>query len=100
MQYASFRPCLEGITRGDADSEERIVRNRQRLWLHLFLWDSSLSLAFGKATRFTQDDLIRNDSWCFHYLALPEDKSTTACVVLRRVSVSCFYSSARSLSLT
>jgi len=67
---------------------ERIIRNRQRLWLHLFLWDSNLSLAFGKATRFSQDYLTRDETWCFHSLATVSDLVTTACVVLRRKMVS------------
>ncbi|WVW79025.1 hypothetical protein I302_100988 [Kwoniella bestiolae CBS 10118] len=79
--------CLEDISLNNWDNVERIIRNRQRLWIHLFLWDSSLSLAFGKATRFTQDDLIRNENWCFHRLAIREDNVTTACVGLRRLLV-------------
>lgn len=71
----------------DWDVVERIIRSRQRLWIHLFLWDSSLNLAFGKATRFTQDHLIRDETWCFHRLATKGDAVTTACVNLRRLSV-------------
>lgn len=83
-QHASLASCLEDVANDDQQMVERIVRNRQRLWLHLFLWDSSLSLAFGKATRFSQDYLTRDEAWCFHSLATVHDAVTTACVVLRR----------------
>ncbi|KAL0240463.1 hypothetical protein I308_106715 [Cryptococcus tetragattii IND107] len=83
----SWTACLEGISMDDWDVVERIIRSRQRLWIHLFLWDSSLNLAFGKATRFTQDHLIRDETWCFHRLATKGDAVTTACVNLRRLSV-------------
>lgn len=85
---ADLAACLADLPSYDTAVVDRVVRNRQRLWLHLFLWDSSLSLAFGKATRFNQDSLIRNETWCFHDLATEHDKITTACVVLRRRLVS------------
>jgi hypothetical protein len=88
MQHSSLASCLETIPPADQQTIDRIIRNRQRLWLHLFLWDSSLSLAFGKATRFSQDYLTRDESWCFHPLATAYDRVTTACVVLRRRMVS------------
>jgi len=84
VRGAPLASCLEDIVEGDEQMMDRMIRNRQRLWVHLFLWDSSLSLAFGKATRFTQDYLTRDETWCFHPLATPYDRVTTACVVLRR----------------
>ncbi|GFZ43058.1 hypothetical protein JCM24511_00776 [Saitozyma sp. JCM 24511] len=86
--HASFLACFESIDLQNANQVGRIIRNRERLWIHLFLWDSSLSLAFGKATRFLQNEMIRNESWCNHPLASPEDYVTTASVVLRRRLVS------------
>ncbi|KAK1927058.1 hypothetical protein DB88DRAFT_9665 [Papiliotrema laurentii] len=80
---SSLLACLEGMPL-DEQTVDRIRRNRDRLWLQLFLLDSSLSLAFGKATRFSQDHLTRDENWCFHPLATQYDAVVTACVVLRR----------------
>ena len=87
-QDPSFAACIEGVDLSVAGALDRLARNRERLWLHLFLWDSNLSLAFGKATRFAQDDLIRNETWCYHPLASQNDRVTVACVALRRKLVS------------
>lgn len=77
-------PCFENIDVADTLLVRRVVRNRERLWLHLFLWDSNLSLAFGKSTRFVHDDVTRNEVWCFDPVAITHDAITTAMVVLMR----------------
>ncbi|WVF71066.1 hypothetical protein IAT40_005863 [Kwoniella sp. CBS 6097] len=75
---------LDNVDHTDSVQVQRIARNRERSWINLFLWDSRLSMVFGQATRLVQNDLIRNEEWSFHDLAIPEDVVTTASVALRR----------------
>ncbi|KAM0753803.1 hypothetical protein T439DRAFT_322691 [Meredithblackwellia eburnea MCA 4105] len=75
---------LEGLDVREHVIVERIIRNRQRAWLRLWLLESSISVTLGRASIFQETPLIRQDLWYSGREAIPEDYLTCAMVHLRR----------------
>lgn len=65
--------------------EARLVRNRERTWFRIVLWERAHSAARGKVTPFPENDLTRRvQDWWRHPLADPTDRYTSGFVILRR----------------
>lgn len=68
-----------------AEHEARLVRNRERTWFRLMLWERAHSAARGRVTPFPENDLTEQvESWWQHPLSDPTDRYTSAFVLLRR----------------
>ncbi|KAI1621848.1 hypothetical protein EDD37DRAFT_667713 [Exophiala viscosa] len=73
------------------DSERRKLRNCQRTWLVLFVYDRSISLQTGKPRMIERSELIESvDVWLKHDLALPMDVLLAAFVSLRLLTSDVF----------
>ncbi|KAM0755377.1 hypothetical protein T439DRAFT_375753 [Meredithblackwellia eburnea MCA 4105] len=79
---------LEGMDTNDLELLERMIRNRERFWLRFFTWEAASAVAFGRASVFVENDLIKNEQWHIHRLACVGDKETMAIVRLRRYVIS------------
>ncbi|GAA6008602.1 hypothetical protein JCM10207_007174 [Rhodosporidiobolus poonsookiae] len=66
----------------DDDTVGRLVRNRERCWLRLFLWHSAVAVSTGNAATIIEDDLLRDSNWWNHPLASPSDRITCALITL------------------
>ncbi|KAL3445830.1 hypothetical protein BJX65DRAFT_309533 [Aspergillus insuetus] len=65
--------------------QERILRNRERTWLRILLWERANSAARGRLQSFPETSLTRSvDSWWLHPLADMTDKYTSAFIILRK----------------
>ncbi|KAE8141844.1 hypothetical protein BDV38DRAFT_268136 [Aspergillus pseudotamarii] len=63
---------------------ERLVRNRERTWLRILLWERANSGASGRMNVIPETDLTRNiERWWMHPLADSTDKHTVAFILLR-----------------
>lgn len=70
----------------DNEQVRRRVRNRNRLWISLWLTDRSLSLQTGRPHTISEDDLIfRSDLWHRENFALPEDSRLVSLIKLTRI---------------
>ncbi|SNX82137.1 uncharacterized protein MEPE_00843 [Melanopsichium pennsylvanicum] len=97
-QYLGFaiRTATEvGVNRKVTPSENllgneqvaRRVRNRERLWFNLFLYDRTLSAQTGRPWTISEDRMIVQSSmWHRQDFALPEDVSLVSLIKLRRVT--------------
>ncbi|KAB8261597.1 hypothetical protein BDV32DRAFT_157921 [Aspergillus pseudonomiae] len=71
--------------REDRTHVERLVRNRERTWLRILLWERANSGASGRMNAIPENDLTRNiERWWMHPLADSTDKHTVAFIILRR----------------
>ncbi|GKZ27411.1 hypothetical protein AbraIFM66951_004199 [Aspergillus brasiliensis] len=79
------------ISQMDFSSEDlvlrqRLVRNRERTWLRIFLWERAQSAIIGRMNVFPETDLTLSiDDWGMHPLADPVDRFTVAFIHLRRI---------------
>lgn len=72
--------------------EWRLVRNRERTWFRILLWERAHSAACGKVTPFPENNLTRRvEDWWQHPLADPTDRYTCAFVILRRHLSTLYY---------
>ncbi|KAI5303088.1 hypothetical protein KEM56_000044 [Ascosphaera pollenicola] len=73
------------ILQSERELELRERRNKERIWLLLFVYDRSVSLQVGKPWMIQMDPLIRaSDTWCQHAYAVPGiDQIMSAFVQLR-----------------
>ncbi|KAK6837200.1 hypothetical protein RU639_001364 [Aspergillus parasiticus] len=75
-------------TRHDIEDQthlERLIRNRERTWLRILLWERANSGASGRMNAIPETDLTRNiEHWWMHPLADSTDKHTVAFIMLRR----------------
>ncbi|CDR99062.1 hypothetical protein [Sporisorium scitamineum] len=97
-QYLGFaiRTATEvGVNRKVTPSENllgneqvaRRVRNRERLWFNLFLYDRTLSAQTGRPWTISEDRMIVQSSmWHRQDFALPEDVSLVSLIKLRRIT--------------
>ena len=97
-QYLGFaiRTATEvGVNRTVTPSENllgneqvaRRVRNRERLWFNLFLYDRTLSAQTGRPWTISEDRMIVQSSmWHRQDFALPEDVSLVSLIKLRRIT--------------
>ncbi|KAL4755682.1 Zn(II)2Cys6 transcription factor [Aspergillus foveolatus] len=80
------RHSLEGPWTERRVYEERILRNRERTWLRILLWERANSAARGRYQSFPETSLTRSiDAWWLHPLADMTDKYTSAFIILRKV---------------
>ena len=64
---------------------ERLVRNRERTWLRILLWERANSGASGRMNAIPETNLTSNiERWWMHPLADSTDKHTVAFILLRR----------------
>ncbi|OGM49536.1 hypothetical protein ABOM_001687 [Aspergillus bombycis] len=64
---------------------QRLVRNRERTWLRILLWERANSGASGRMNAIPENDLTCNiERWWMHPLADSTDKHTVAFIILRR----------------
>lgn len=69
--------------------EQRLLRNRERTWLRILLWDRANSAACGRIQSFPETNLTRAvERWWLHPLADMTDKYTSAFICLRRALAS------------
>ena len=65
----------------------RRIRNRERLWFNLFLYDRTLSAQTGRPWTISEDRMIIQSSmWHRQDFALPEDVSLVSLIKLRRIT--------------
>ncbi|KAL1856803.1 hypothetical protein Plec18170_003776 [Paecilomyces lecythidis] len=75
----------EGRWAQDATHEERLLRNRERTWLRILLWERANSAARGRIQSFPESSLTRSiETWWLHPLADMTDRYTTAFIILRK----------------
>jgi hypothetical protein len=79
------RPSLDGpLTKHEA-YEQRLLRNRERTWLRILLWERANSAACGRIQSFPESSLTRSiETWWLHPLADMTDKYTSAFIGLRK----------------
>ncbi|KAK8065780.1 hypothetical protein PG997_012527, partial [Apiospora hydei] len=74
-----------------SDTQKREVRNIQRLWFILFVYDRSMSLQTGKPWMIERDAFIESiEPWCKDPLAIASDNFLGALVTLRLLSSEVF----------
>ncbi|KND88623.1 Protein priB [Tolypocladium ophioglossoides CBS 100239] len=67
-----------------ANDEKRELRNIERTWYVLFVYDRSMSLQTGKPWMMEHSDFMESiEAWCFDPLATPNDRFLGAFVMLR-----------------
>lgn len=70
----------------------RLLRNRERTWYRILLFERAQSSAHGKITPFPDNELIRQaPQWWCHPLADPTDRYTCAFILLRQLLASLYY---------
>jgi hypothetical protein len=83
------RQSLTGPLPERAIYEQRLLRNRERTWLRILLWDRANSAACGRIRSFPETNLTRAvETWWLHPLADMTDKYTSAFICLRRALAS------------
>jgi hypothetical protein len=69
----------------DSNYSQRLLRNRERTWLRILLWERAHSAARGRTTFFPETEITRRiEEWWTHPLANPVDRHTSAFILLRR----------------
>ncbi|OQE31416.1 hypothetical protein PENSTE_c001G01083 [Penicillium steckii] len=69
--------------------KQRLLRNRERTWLRILLWDRANSAACGRIQSFPETNLTRAvETWWLHPLADMTDQYTSAFICLRRALAS------------
>jgi hypothetical protein len=69
--------------------EQRLLRNRERTWLRILLWERANSAAYGRIQSFPESSLTRSiETWWLHPLADMTDKYACAFITLRKVLAS------------
>lgn len=86
MAWTTENNTSAATARMDQQSHEaRLLRNRERTWFRILLWERAQSAAHGKVTPFPDNELIRRaKDWWRHPLADPTDRYTSAFVLLRQ----------------
>lgn len=65
---------------------QRLVRNRERTWFRMLLWERANNAVSNKMDQFPDNDLVRNvETWWLHPLATSTDRYTAAFITLRRL---------------
>ncbi|KAJ5638147.1 transcriptional regulator family: Fungal Specific TF [Penicillium lividum] len=68
---------------------QRLIRNRERTWFRILLWERANSAACGRIHSFPETALTKNiERWWMHPLADPTDRHTSAFIALRRILAS------------
>lgn len=86
---APARQSPESVTSTTQDQHsaysQRCMRNRERTWLRIVLWERANSAAHGRIHSFPETSLTRNvEEWWLHPLADPTDRYTSAFILLRQ----------------
>ena len=72
--------------------DTRLLRNRERTWYRILLFERAQNSAHGKITPFPDNELIRQaPQWWSHPLADPTDRYTCAFILLRQLLASLYY---------
>ncbi|KAJ5414125.1 hypothetical protein N7509_000752 [Penicillium cosmopolitanum] len=83
------RQSIAGTLPENTVYEQRLLRNRERTWLRILLWDRANSAACGRIQSFPETNLTRAvETWWLHPLADMTDKYTSAFICLRRALAS------------
>ncbi|KAJ6003200.1 hypothetical protein N7451_005747 [Penicillium sp. IBT 35674x] len=73
----------------DASYDQRLIRNRERTWFRILLWERANSAAYGRIHSFPETALTKGiERWWMHPLADPTDRHTSAFIALRRILAS------------
>lgn len=73
----------------DTSYEQRLIRNRERTWFRILLWERANSAAYGRIHSFPETALTKGiERWWIHPLADPTDRHTSAFIALRRILAS------------
>ncbi|KAJ6020447.1 transcriptional regulator family: Fungal Specific TF [Penicillium herquei] len=76
----------ETLNRRDSSYEQRLIRNRERTWFRILLWERANSAAYGRIHSFPETALTQNiEQWWMHPLADFTDRHTSAFIALRRI---------------
>ncbi|KAJ5889383.1 hypothetical protein N7504_010193 [Penicillium tannophilum] len=79
-------PQFEGK---DTSYDQRLIRNRERTWFRILLWERANSAAYGRIHSFPETALTKGiERWWMHPLADPTDRHTSAFIALRRILAS------------
>lgn len=83
------RQSLQGPWDKHGAYEQRLLRNRERTWLRILLWERANSAAAGRTHSFPESSLTRSiETWWLNPLADMTDKYTSAFIILRKVLAS------------
>ncbi|KAJ5919291.1 hypothetical protein N7466_010234 [Penicillium verhagenii] len=73
----------------DSLYDQRLIRNRERTWFRILLWERANSAAYGRIHSFPETTLTKGiERWWVHPLADPTDRHTSAFIALRRILAS------------
>ncbi|KAJ5657394.1 uncharacterized protein N7484_001043 [Penicillium longicatenatum] len=73
----------------DTSYDQRLIRNRERTWFRILLWERANSAAYGRIHSFPETALTKGiERWWMHPLADPTDRHTSAFIALRRILAS------------
>ncbi|KAJ5608756.1 hypothetical protein N7528_009323 [Penicillium herquei] len=76
----------EILNQRDSSYEQRLIRNRERTWFRILLWERANSAAYGRIHSFPETALTKNiEQWWMHPLADFTDRHTSAFIALRRI---------------
>ncbi|KAJ5243274.1 uncharacterized protein N7469_001601, partial [Penicillium citrinum] len=86
---AKTRQSLPEPMTDEGTHKQRLLRNRERTWLRILLWDRANSAACGRIQSFPETNLTRAvETWWLHPLADMTDQYTSAFICLRRALAS------------
>ncbi|KAJ5263223.1 hypothetical protein N7478_010828 [Penicillium angulare] len=75
----------ETETQSDTAYSRRLIRNRERTWFRILLWERANSAAYGRIHSFPETSLTRDiEGWWMHPLADFTDRHTSAFIALRQ----------------
>ncbi|KAJ5703342.1 hypothetical protein N7493_011731 [Penicillium malachiteum] len=76
----------EILNQRDLSYEQRLIRNRERTWFRILLWERANSAAYGRVHSFPETALTKNiEKWWMHPLADFTDRHTSAFIALRMI---------------
>ncbi|RAL16777.1 fungal specific transcription factor domain-containing protein [Aspergillus homomorphus CBS 101889] len=79
------RPFGQLMDSTESTYRQRLIRNKERTWFRILLWERANSAARGRINPFPDTELIANiEAWWKHPLADATDKHTCAFILLRR----------------
>lgn len=81
-----FEPSPHAAARQETSYDQRLIRNRERTWFRILLWERANSAAYGRIHSFPETTLTKRiESWWMHPLADFTDRHTSAFIALRRI---------------
>ncbi|KAM0747196.1 hypothetical protein T439DRAFT_328958 [Meredithblackwellia eburnea MCA 4105] len=75
---------LEGFDGGHREVVSRLIRNRERIWGRFYLIESTIAVALGRPSMFTETPPLFDNEWHLAEFATGEDHFTAACISLRK----------------